>query len=174
MTTASISLTPGAALFPDGSTSNAAPALQRVKSSAAAPTPYFLQLCFDASAQEQCMWQLTMPDNYASGPTLTVHAKMTSATTGNVVMEGRLVAWTPADSTDIDAKAFAAANTSSSTAVPGTAGYPFSIGITLTNADSVAANDSIIIYLSRMPADAGDTAAGDIEVTDVILSYTTT
>jgi hypothetical protein len=43
MTTGSVILTPGAAILPDGSASNAAPAMQRVKSSATAPGAYFLQ-----------------------------------------------------------------------------------------------------------------------------------
>ena len=68
MATGTILLPIGAAILPDGSASNAAPAVQRVKSSASAPTPYFLQLAFDATTEEQCMWSFRMPADYASAP----------------------------------------------------------------------------------------------------------
>jgi hypothetical protein len=174
VTTAAIPLLPGAAILPDGSASNAAPALLRVKSSAAAPAPYFLQLAFDASTKEQVSWQTRVPDNYASGPVLECWFKMTSATTGNVIIEGRLAAITDGDATDADAKAYGTANTSSATAVPGTAGYVKKISLTLTNADSVAAGDWVSIYLARDAANGSDTATGDMEVVMAALSYTTT
>lgn len=173
MATASIQLPPGAALLPDGSASNAAPAIQRVKSSAAAPTPYFLQLAFDASTVEQCMWQLRMPADYASGPVLKCQYKMTSATSGTVVLEGRLAAVSDGDATDVDAKGFATANTSSATTVPGTAGHIDEISVTLTNADSVAAGDFVVAYLARDADHASDTATGDLELVQALLEYTT-
>lgn len=174
MATGSILLSPGSAVLPDGSASNAAPAVQRVKSSATAPAPYFVQLAFDAATKEQAMWSLRMPADYASSPVLRVQFKMTSATSGNVVVEGRLAAVTDGDATDVDAKAFAAANTSSATAVPATAGYLKEITLTLTNADSVAAGDFVVVYLARDAANASDTASGDMEFVAAALLYTTT
>lgn len=174
MATGTILLSPGAAVLPDGSASNAAPALQRVKSSAAAPSPHFLQLVFDASTREMAMWSLRMPVDYASGPVLKVMYKMASATSGNVIIEGRLAAVTDGDATDVDAKAFAAANTSSATAVPGTAGFIDEISLTLTNADSLAAGDFTVVYLARDASNASDTATGDMEVVAASLEYTTT
>lgn len=162
-------------VLPDGSTNNNAMARQRAKSSAAAPTPHWMQLAADASTKEMVMtdkWR--MPDDYASGPTLKVSGKMTSATTGNVILEGRLYAITPGDATDADAKGFAAANTSSATAVPGTAGYVFEVSFALTNADSVAAGDQVILYVARDAANASDTATGDMEFETISLVYTTT
>jgi len=171
--TGSILLPIGAAVLPDGSASNAAPAIQRVKSSAAAPSPYFLQAAFDAATKEQCMWSFRMPADYASAPVLKVQFKMASATSGNVIIEGRLAAITDADATDADAKAFAAANTSSATAVAGTAGYVKEISLSLTNADSLAAGDFVVVYLARDAANGSDTAAGDMEIVGVALTYTT-
>ena len=159
--------------MPDGSTPNLAPALQRVKSSASAPSPYWIQLAFDASQLEQCMWSFRMPADYASAPVLKVMFKMTSATTGNVIINGRLAAVSDGDSTDVDAKAFATVNTSSATAVPGTAGFLKEISLTLTNADSVAAGDFVVAYLARDGASGSDTATGDMEVTAVAITYTT-
>lgn len=173
MATGTVALPIGAAVLPDGSASNAAPAIQRVKSSASAPSPYFLQAAFDASTKEQVMWSFRMPADYSSAPVLRVQYKMASATTGNVIIEGRLAAVSDGDATDVDAKAFAAANTSSATAVPGTAGHIDDISLTLTNADSVAAGDFVVVYLARDAANASDTATGDMEVVAASLLYTT-
>lgn len=172
MATGSISLTPGSAIMPDGSASNAAPAMQRVKSSASAPTPYFLQLAYDATTEEQVCWALRMPADYASGPVLKVAYKMASATTGGVAFEARLAAVSDGDATDVDAKAFDAANVGTAT-VPGTAGHLDEVSITMTNADSLAAGDFVVVYLCRDPAHASDTATGDAEVVAVALTYTT-
>lgn len=173
MATGSIPLPIGAATPPDGTASNAAPGTQRVKSSAAAPTPYFLQAAYDAATKEQLTWSFRMPANYASGPTLKVTYKMASATTGGVVIEGRVAAISPGDATDADAKGFGSANTSSTSTVPGTAGYEAEISLTLSNADSLAAGDHVVIYLARDPAAGGDTATGDMEVVGVNLDFTT-
>ena len=162
----------GGAVLPDGSTNNAAPALQRVKSSASAPAPHFLQLAFDASTDEMCYWTFRMPDDYGSAPVLKVQYKMASATSGNVVISGRIAAVSDGDSTDVDAKALGTDNTSSATAVPGTAGYLDEISLSLANADSVAAGDLCIVRLARDADNGSDTAAGDMEVVAVSLTYT--
>lgn len=172
MATGSVLLTPGSATLPDGTASNAAPALARVKSSAVAPTPYFLQLQFDATTEEQCYWSFRMPADYASAPVVRVQYKMASATTGGVAFEARLAAVSDGDAADVDAKALAAANVGTAT-VPGTAGHLDEVAITMTNADSVAAGDFVVVYLTRDPVHASDTAAGDCEVIAVGLTYTT-
>ena len=70
MATGSILLPIGAAVLPDGSASNLGPAMQRVKSSATAPAPYFLQLALDAANLESTMWAFRMPADYAAGNAL--------------------------------------------------------------------------------------------------------
>lgn len=172
MTVGNVILTPGAAVLPDGSTNNAAPALQRVKSSASAPGIYALQLCFDASAEEWATWQFRMPDDYASGPTLKIAWKATSATSGGVVWDARVSATSSGDSQDVDAQDFDSANTATGTA-PGTAGYLLETSITLTNADSVAAGDFVVVRLARAAANGSDTATGDAELMMAAVSYTT-
>lgn len=176
MATGTIILNPGAAILPDGSASNLAPAVQRTKSSGTAPGVYFLQLAFDAANLEWATWAFRMPADYASAITLKLVFKMVSATTGNVIMIGRLAAYTPnTDTTDFDAKVFAAANTSAATAVPGTtAGKLGEISITLSTDDSLAAGDYVVLYVARDGASGSDTAAGDLELVGVALTYTTT
>lgn len=173
MATGTILLPIGAAIPPDGSTNNAAAAILRVKSSAAAPSLHFLQANFDATTKEFLYWSFRMPSDYASGPTLKVQYKMASATSGNVVIEGRLAAITPTDATDGDAKALGSANTTGANAVAGTAGYVKEISLALTNDDSLAAGDWATVMLARAPADANDTASGDMEVIAVSLEYVT-
>lgn len=173
MATGTILLPIGAAILPDGSASNAAPAIQRVKSSAAAPTPYFLQAAFDASTVEQMMWSFRMPQDYVSAALLQVQYKMASATSGNVVIEGRIAAVSDGDAQDVDAKGLGSANASSATAVPATAGYLDQISLALPNSDSLVANDFAVVYLARDADNASDTATGDMEVVAVSLEYTT-
>lgn len=173
MATGSILLPPGAAVLPDGSASNAAPAMQRTKSSASAPGVYFLQLAFDASTEEWACWQFRMPGDYASSPVAKVQYKMASATSNGVAWDVRISATSDGDSQDVDAQDFASANVGTAT-VPGTAGHLDEVSVTLTNADSVAAGDFVVVRVARATGDAGDTATGDAELVAVTIEYTTT
>ena len=172
MATGSILLPLGGATLPDGSASNAAPAIQRVKSSASAPSATFLQAAFDATTSEMCYWAFRMPQDYASAPVLKVQYKMASATSGTFGILVRLAAVSDGDSTDVDAKAMGTVNTITAVTVPGTAGYLDEISGALSNADSLAAGDFAILMLARDTAN--DTATGDAEVIAVALDYTTT
>ena len=172
MATGTILLPIGSALLPDGTTDNAAPGIVAVKSSASAPTPYFLQALFDASTEEMLFWSFRMPANYSSAPVLKLLWKMASATSGNVVMEAHLMAVTPGDSQDVDADGFATVNTSSATSVPGTAGHLKEISLTLSNADSVAAGDLVVLRVARDAGSGSDTASGDLERVAAALEYT--
>jgi hypothetical protein len=172
--TGSISMSPGSAVLPDGTTTNAAPALQRMKSSSTAPAPYLLQAAFDASTEEWLTFQFRMPDDYASAPVAKIQFKMTSATSGAVVWGVQVTAITPGDAVNVNSsKAFATVNTATTT-VPGTVGYLTETSIALANADSVAAGDFVVMRVARVAADGSDTATGDAELVIVGLSYTTT
>ncbi|WP_146169017.1 hypothetical protein [Actinoplanes italicus] len=142
------------------------------KSSATAPGVYTLKLLFDASSEEWCVWQFRMPDDYASTPVAKLQWLAASATSGAVVWDVRISATSPGDSTDVDAQDFGSANTGTTT-VPGTAGYLAETSITLTNADSLAAGDLVVVRVARAAADGSDTATGDAELLAVGLSYTT-
>lgn len=173
MAVGTIILPIGAAITPDGSASNAAPAIQRVKSSASAPTPYFLQAAFDASTKEQLMWLFRLPNDYSAAPVFETQFKMAVATTGDVVTEVRLAAVSDGDTTDVEAKTFGTANTSAATTVPGTVGYMTEISLALANDNGVAGGDFVILYLARDAANAADTATGDMDVLGCALTYTT-
>lgn len=172
MATGTLDLPIGAAVLPDGSATNAAPAIQRVKSSATAPAPYFLQLAFDASTEEWVCWQRYWPADYSSSPVAKLTYKMASATSGDVVWVVQVAAISDGDSTDADAKAFGTANSGTVT-VPGTAGHIDVASITVSNADSVAAGDWVVIRVARDADAGGDTATGDAELIGVAIQYTT-
>jgi hypothetical protein len=173
MAVGTIILTPGAATLPDGSASNLAPGMTVTKSSATAPGVYTLKLLYDPTSEEWAVWQFRMPDDYASTPIAKLQWAAVSATSGAVVWDVRISATTPGDTTDIDAQDFAAANTATTT-VPATAGYLAETSVTLTNADSLAAGDLVIVRVARAAADGSDTATGDAELLVVGLTYTTT
>lgn len=172
MATGTINLTPGSAIFPDGSASNLFPGIVRVKSSGSAPGAYFLHLLFDATNEEWCTFQFTMPQDYSSGLTANVMYKMASATSGGVAWDVRIAAITSGDATDMDAKVFGSSNVGTGT-VSGTAGRPLVITFSVTNADSVAAGDIVVVRLARAVANGSDTATGDAEFVGMTLTYTT-
>lgn len=171
-TLGTVNLTPQLAIMPDASASNLAPEFLRIKSSAAAPSPYFYQLNFDAAVDEFVTFQFTMPKNYASGPILKVSFKMTSAVAGDVVFDSRVMAITPNDAIDMDTRSFAAANAYVRT-VAAVAGYIVNMNMTLTNDDSVAAGDEVVLYFARLGSNGSDTAVGDCEVVAAYVEYTT-
>lgn len=174
MATGNIILTPGMANLPDATTSNLAPSMQKVKSSATAPGIYFMQLAFDAAADEWCTFVFRMPDDFDSSvaPVAKVQYKMTSATSGAVQWDVRLGTVAAGAAVDVDAKGFATANTTNST-VSGTVGRMVEASITLTNYDSALAGDFSVVRLARNGSNGSDTATGDAEFIAMTIAYTT-
>jgi len=132
-------------------------------------------LAFDDTTPEAAYYMGVVPDNYASGPVLTVYYSMASANTSDKLdLEASVMAVTPDDAADIDTASFDAVNAANEV-VPDTAGHMSELDITLANADSAAAGDMIFIKLERDADDeTNDTATGDAEVRGVVLRYTTT
>lgn len=162
----------GAITF-DGSASNAAPQLQRTKSSASAPSPHFFEALYDPAADEHLAWVVPCPPNYSSSPVCKIHWKA-NATSGSVVWVCRVAAITPGDTDTPNEKAYAAAN-SATTAVNATeARREVETSITLTNADSMSAGDTLLIVIHRDADNGSDDCAVDAELFDAWLEYTTT
>lgn len=139
------------------------PALGQMADAAGA-LPY---RAFDAALDEFCYWVFKLPSD-AAVTTWTVKLDycMASATSGNVVLWVYVQAVSDGDSLDLDAsESFDTVNASAATAVPGTAGYIDSISITLSNKDSVAAGDLVIVKVMRPGlSEAADTAPGDLRL----------
>lgn len=131
------------------------------------------RLLFDATTQECVWWGFRMPSDYAGGLVAKIPYSMVSATSGGVSVDTFVMATTPGDSADENTDSYGSVNNCDDAAVPGTAGYLDEISCTQTNADSVAAGDSVRFKLCRAPADSADTATGDMEVLyEVMLEYT--
>ena len=119
-------------------------------------------LGYDASTSETAAWTLVVPQGWTGTGTLVINYCMASATTGGVAFDVALEAVTPGDSTDLDAAtSYATVNAANDGTVPGTAGYPDVVTVTLTNDDSLAAGDLLRISIARDIADGADTATGD-------------
>lgn len=153
MTTTRYTFTPGAAEYP------------------ASNFPQFLlsnrrpALAYDASTDETAYWTFKAPQGLTGTMTLVCTIAMASATSGTVGIQAQIEAITDGDSTDTDATtSFDSVNNSASTTVPGTAGYPKDISITMTNQDGIAAGDYCRLSINR-DADGSaitDSATGDM------------
>lgn len=131
------------------------------------------KVLFATDQTEEIILQFELPENYASAPVLKLKYAMASATSGKVDFEAKVMAI--ADGEDIDSASFDTLNEiSGGTTVPGTAGFRDTIEIPLTNNDSMAAEETILLHIQRDHDDGDDTAAGDLELIGAVLEYTTT
>lgn len=128
------------------------------------------KLLFDTTTEESGLWMFKMPDNFASGLTSVLQYAMASATSSTVAFDISVMA--VADGENIDTTSFDTVNSTGAITVPGTAGFVDTLTTTLTNADSIAADELCIIKISRDVALDG--AAGDAELLTVTIEYTTT
>jgi hypothetical protein len=128
---------------------------------------------FDAAADEALDFVGVMPAHYGGGGlTVAILFMMSSATSGNVVLDVLPERHGAAD--DLDSSQFAAAN-SVTQAVPGTSGYIGTARVTFTDGadmDSIVAGDHFRLRISRDANNAADTAAGDLELVAVYVKET--
>lgn len=132
-------------------------------------------LAFDASTQETIYTALRAA-NYGSGNlTLTLNWYADTASSGDVIWGAAIAAITPdTDTQDIETKAFATANTVTDSHLGTTGQRLHTCAITISNLDSLAANDRIDLKIYRDAAAGGDTMAGDALLTMAELSYSDT
>jgi len=124
--------------------------------------PEFPILSFDASTDEGRIWNGMLPRGYGSTITIAGLFYMASATSGNVVLAAQLAMVSDAD-TSVTAKVYATEN-SSTVAVPGVAGTVKAFSITMSNADSAAAQDFFSVAFRRDADNGSDTATGDLNL----------
>ncbi len=171
MATSTILLPPGAAVLPDGSTSNLAPGMTRRQGTQTGAKTHFLTLDFDGGGNlEGCHYAFRLPANYTSGGVLKL-LWMANATANAVKWQAEVGAITPADADTPLEHAFAAAATVTTNVNTTEARRLTESAITLTM-DSAAAGDLIELYLFRDSADGSDTATVDAELISVALEYT--
>jgi hypothetical protein len=134
-------------------------------------------LDFDASTDESAFFFFTAT-NYGSGNlTLEIFWYADTASSGNVVWEASIAAITPdTDTQDIETKSFASVNYVQDTHLGTTGQRLHKATITISNLDSIASGDSVVLKLSRDAngTNATDDMAGDACVTGLRLSYSDT
>lgn len=127
-------------------------------------------ILFDDTTAEGIYWVFRMPSDYSSSPVLKLVYTMVSAVSGTIEFEASI--WAISDGEDGDTESYDTVNNGSET-VPATAGLTSDLSITLTNADSLAAGDLVVVRLFRDADDAtNDTATGDLELRAATLEYT--
>jgi hypothetical protein len=173
MATGSVSLPPGGACLPDGSSGNLAAALVLYQGTETSPKKHYRVLAFDGGGnQEHAWWTFPLPTDYSSGGSLRIKWRMASGTsTNNVKWQAKVAAMTPSDSDAIQAHAEAAAATVTTSGLATTAGRLIESVVTLTM-DSAAGGDLLFIVLFRNSGDAADTLTVDAEVVAVTFEYT--
>lgn len=134
-------------------------------------------LAFDAALDEAVFFQFPAI-NYGSGNvTVRIRWYADTATTALVVtFDAALAVITPeADTQDIETKAFATANTVDDTHLTTTGQRLHECTITVSNLDSLVAEDWVVLRLRRLGQTSGtDSLTGDVLVTEVGVDYSDT
>lgn len=132
-------------------------------------------LAFDAASDEAAFW-LFRAINYGSGNvTVAIDWYADTATSGDVIWGVQLAAiTTDTDTQDVETKALATANTVTDTHLGTTGQRLHRASVTVSNLDSLAANDDVWIRIYRDADAAGDTMTGDAILVLATVSYSDT
>jgi len=134
-------------------------------------------LTYDPDTDEEATWSFPIPTNFASAFVAEVFYDLASVQSGVKKIEFNLsiMAMTPGTDTGMETASFDTANNSIITlASDQAADDPLVESTALTNDDSAAAEDLMILRLQRNGTDAtNDTATGDVRVPSILLKYTT-
>lgn len=132
-------------------------------------------LGYDATTAETAYWRLAAYSYGSGNITCDVVWYADTASSGDVVWSAAIAAITPdTDSTDVETKAFATAQQVTDSHLGTTGQRVHKATITISNLDSLAALDVVWLKVGRLPADVGDTMAGDAILLGVWLSYSDT
>lgn len=133
------------------------------------------KLLFDAAVDEAAFWQIPAVFYGSGNLTITLYWYAETATSGDVIWGAQLAAVTPnTDSGSVETKALASANTATDTHLGTTAKRLHSVDITLSNLDSLAADDMAFIRIYRDADAGGDTMTGDASLLSVVAAYSDT
>lgn len=132
-------------------------------------------LAFDAATEEAAFLR-TRASSYGSGNwTLSFDWYADTASSGDVVWGASVAAITPnTDTQDVETKAFATETTVTDSHLGTTGQRAHTISMTVSNLDSVAADDEVYLKVVRKAAAAGDTMTGDAILTMLDVSYSDT
>jgi hypothetical protein len=132
-------------------------------------------LDFDASTEEAIFFHF-LATRYGSGNiTLTVYWYADTASSGDVIWGAQIAAITAnTDSQDIETDGLATAQTSTDTHLGTVNQRLHSIDITISNLDSIAADDWCVLKVYRDADAGGDTMTGDASLVGLRMSYSDT
>jgi hypothetical protein len=132
-------------------------------------------LYFDAATQENAHFEFKA-QNYGSGNlTLNIEWYADTASTNAVVWGAQIACVTPeTDTQDIETKAFATAQTVTDTHLGTTGQRIHRCTLTITNLDSIAADDQVYLKFYRDAASGSDTMTGDAILKELELTYSDT
>lgn len=132
-------------------------------------------LAYDAAADEASFW-LMRAVNYGSGNvTVAIDWYADTASSGDVVWAVQLAAITAdTDTQDVETKALATANTVTDTHLGTTGQRLHRASVTVSNLDSLAANDDVWVRIARDADNASDTLTGDAILVLATVSYSDT
>jgi len=134
-------------------------------------------LAYDASAatDEAAFWSFRAI-NYASGNlTVDIDWYADTATSGDVIWDVQIAAITPnTDSQDVETKSLATVNSVTDTHMGSTGQRLHRCTVTVSNLDSLAAEDDVWMRVARDGNNASDTLAGDALIAKVTVTYLST
>lgn len=125
---------------------------------------------FDATTSWMLDFESTLSRRYSGGGiTITIEWMAATAVTNATVWSAQ---WErhDASSTDLDSDSFATAVNASAATAPGTSGQVLYTTIAFTNGaqlDNLAVGEHFRLRILRLPADAGDTMAGNAQLLGV-------
>jgi hypothetical protein len=132
-------------------------------------------LAYDATTSELAHWQFVIMSYGSGNITATIYWYADTASTNAVVWECALRAITAnTDTQDVETDAYATATNATDTHLGTTGQRLHSQDVVISNLDSVANLDFCTVRVARLPANAGDTMAGDAILTALVLSYSDT
>lgn len=132
-------------------------------------------LAFDAASDEAAFWKFRAT-NYGSGNlTVDIEWYADTASSGDVIFDVQIAAITPnTDTQDIETDGLATVQSVTDTHLGTTGQRLHRATVTVTNLDSLAADDLVTLRLNRDANNASDTMTGDCIVTNVTVSYSDT
>ena len=121
-------------------------------------------LSFDKTANRSCIWSGKAPQNLTGNMQLIVDYFIGgTVTTGDLDLDAEIEAINSGDAINLNsASSFDSVNSSDNNSVPGSAGNPGRITITLTNKDGLVAGEDYRVRLTR--DQASDTCTGTMHV----------
>lgn len=124
-------------------------------------------LAYDATTDESAFWKLKAVSYGSGNLTLTLFWYADTASSANVVWEAQIAAITPdTDTQDVETDGLATLNFVQDTHLGTTGQRVHTCAITISNLDSIAANDLVFVRIAR---DANGTSATDDMTGDAIL-----